>query len=91
MLLIKLKRNLPSEPCPITHSEHKRVDYIYDDEEELLSLQQSFQKMLEDKQEQIVEREDALRKIENDVLDINDIMRDLGTMIQAQVDTVGTY
>lgn len=88
-LLIKLRRNLPSQPCPITHSEHKRVDYIYDDQEELL-LQQSFQKTLEDKQGEIIEREDAIRKIESDVLDINDIMRDLGTMIESQGDTIGT-
>lgn len=90
MLLIKLRRNLPTEPCPITHSEHKRVDYIYDDQEELLSLQQSFQKTLEEKQCEIIEREDAIRKIENDVLDINEMMHDLGTMINAQGDTIGT-
>lgn len=89
VLLIKLKRNLPSEPCPITHSEHKRVDYIYEDEEELLSLQQTFQKTLEENLEEITEREDILHKLENDVKDINDIMRDLGTLIHSQGDTVG--
>lgn len=88
-MLIKLKRNLPSEPYPITHSEHKRLDYIYDDEEELLSLQQTFQKTLEEDLGKITEREDILYKLENDVIDINDIMRDLGTMINAQGDTVG--
>lgn len=88
VLLLKLKRNLPSEPCPITHSEHKRVDYIYDDEEELLSLQQTFQKTLEENLEEITEREDILHKLENDVKDVNDIMRDLGTLIHSQGDTV---
>lgn len=84
-----MKRNLPSKPCPITQSENKRVDYIYDDQEELLSLQQSFQKTLEEKQGEIIEREDAMRKIESDMLDINDIMRDLGTMIESQGDKLG--
>lgn len=89
VLFIKLRRNLPSEPYPITQSENKRVDYIYDDQEELLSLQQSFQKTLEEKQGDIIEREDAIRKIESDMLDINDIMRDLGTMIESQGDKLG--
>lgn len=80
---------MPSEPCPITHSEHKRVDYIYDDEEELLSLQQTFQKTLEEDLGVITEREDVLHKLENDVKDINEIMRDLGTMIYSQAENLG--
>lgn len=85
--MIKLKRKLPTEPYPIIHAEHRNVDYLYDDDEQVTS-QQSYQKTLGD-QEEIIEREDRILQIESDITDINDMMRDLANLTNYQGNAVG--
>lgn len=85
--MIKLKRNLPTEPYPITHTEHRSVDYLYDDDEQVTS-QQSYQTTLQD-QEEIIEREDRIHQIECSITDVNEMMHDLANLTHCQGNAVG--
>lgn len=86
---MKLQRNLPTVPCPITHTERRSVDYLYDDDEQVTS-KQSYQKTLQD-QGEIIEREDRFYQIENDITDINEIMRELGNLTTTHGDAIRNY
>jgi t-SNARE complex subunit (syntaxin) len=70
----------------------------YDDEEEQrlteeaerTAAQKSLQRELQFEQEMLLEREQRIRQIEGDVLDVNEIMRELGAMIHEQADTINS-
>lgn len=49
------------------------------------------QKNLQFEQSMLKEREQRVRQIEEDVLDVNQIMRELNTLINQQGETVGMY
>lgn len=40
-------------------------------------------------QDMLVEREARIKQIEADVLDVNEIMRELGSLVHAQTETIG--
>jgi len=46
---------------------------------------------LEFQQGLLLEREDRIKRIEGDVLDVNQIMRELAALVHQQGDTIGKY
>lgn len=60
---------------------------MYEDNDQTTS-QQSYQQTLED-QRVIIDREDQFLQIESDIMDINEIMRDLANLTNAQGNAVG--
>ena len=66
-----------------------------DDKSELVSneeaqiQEQVLQQNLEFEQGMLIEREERIRQIESDIVDINDIMKQLGTMVDEQREAVG--
>jgi hypothetical protein len=59
-----------------------------EDEQQLLSKQKMVAKDLEFEQGLLIEREQVIKQIENDILDVNQIMRELGAMVHLQSDTI---
>ncbi len=49
------------------------------------------QQQLEFEQGLLLEREDRVRQIESDIVDCNDIMRDLAVLVNEQAETVGKF
>jgi len=60
------------------------------DQQQQLHKQKLLQEHLEFEQGMIVEREQRVRQIEADVLDVNEIMRDLSTLISQQGEHIET-
>jgi t-SNARE complex subunit (syntaxin) len=58
--------------------------------EETQAQAQNLQETLEFEQGMLLEREDRIRQIESDIVDVNDIMRDLGTMVHGQGEAIDT-
>lgn len=46
---------------------------------------------LEFQQGLLLEREDRIKRIEGDILDVNQIMRELAALVHQQGDTIGRY
>lgn len=46
---------------------------------------------LEFQQGLLLEREDRIKRIEGDILDVNQIMRELAALVHQQGDTIGKY
>lgn len=40
-------------------------------------------------QDMLLERESRIQEIESDILDVNQIMRDLGSLVNLQAETIG--
>lgn len=53
--------------------------------------QKSLQQNLQFEQSMLKEREQRVRQIEDDVLDVNQIMRELGALINQQGENIGKY
>jgi len=73
-------------------------EYDDDDEEqrlteeaERIAAQKSLQRELQFEQEMLLEREQRIQQIEGDILDVNEIMRELGAMIHEQGDTISKW
>lgn len=68
-----------------------------DDKSELVNHEESqmqaqvLQQALEFEQGMLIEREERIRQIESDIVDVNDIMRQLGTMVDEQREAVGKF
>lgn len=60
------------------------------EEAERTAAQKSLQRELQFEQEMLLEREQRIRQIEGDILDVNEIMRELGAMIHEQGDTINS-
>lgn len=60
-----------------------------DEESEDQQRQLQISRELQFEQEMMVEREERVRQIEADVLDVNQIMRELGSLVHTQGDTIG--
>jgi len=58
------------------------------DSEETQAQAQRLQETLEFEQGLLVEREERIRQIESDIIDVNEIMRDLGSMVAVQGDAI---
>jgi hypothetical protein len=61
------------------------------EEAEKIAAQKSLQRELEFEQEMLLEREQRIRQIEGDILDVNEIMRELGAMVHEQGDTISKW
>lgn len=53
--------------------------------------QKQMQQSLQHEQSMLKERQQRVRQIEEDVLDVNQIMRELATLINQQTEAVGEY
>ncbi len=61
------------------------------DRQQQLQKQKMLRENLQFEQSLLVEREERVRKIEEDVLDVNEIMRDLATLINQQGEQIGKF
>lgn len=63
------------------------------DDEEDESEQKQIQHTREMKHEQdmLLEREERVKRIEDDILDINEIMRELASQVEQQTDAIGGF
>jgi hypothetical protein len=72
-------------------------EYNGDDEQRLIedaeqiAAQKSLQRELEFEQEMLLEREQRINQIESNILDVNEIMRELGAMVHEQGDIVSKW
>ncbi|XP_049956335.1 syntaxin-7 [Schistocerca serialis cubense] len=73
-----------------TTSYNEDTEQAFFEQQEKLAAQKNLQKNLEFETEMLLEREQTMRKIEEDVLDINEIMRELGAMVHEQGETIDT-
>lgn len=71
----------------VAHIEHE--DLSSQDEEAQKQAQLSRELAFE--QELMLDREARIRQIEADVLDVNQIMRELGSMVHQQGEVIGEY
>lgn len=58
--------------------------------QQLMQAQRNQQMQLQFEQEMLIERETRMREIEADVLDVNQIMRDLNVLVSQQGETIDT-
>jgi hypothetical protein len=61
------------------------------EEAEQIAAQKSLQRELEFEREMLLEREHRVQQIEADILDVNEIMRELGAMVHEQGDTISKW
>jgi t-SNARE complex subunit (syntaxin) len=61
------------------------------EEAEKIAAHRSLQRELEFEQEMLLEREQRIKQIESNILDVNEIMRDLGAMVHEQGDTISYW
>lgn len=72
-------------------------EYNDDDQEKLIeeaeqiATQKSLQREVEFEHEILLEREHRIHQIEADILDVNQIMRELGAMVYEQGDTISKW
>ncbi|XP_036358765.1 syntaxin-7 isoform X1 [Octopus sinensis] len=70
------------------------IDFEEDDQESLLQRQQreeqlmQQQEIIEEDTALILEREERIRQLEGDILDVNEIFRELGTLVHEQGDVI---
>jgi t-SNARE complex subunit (syntaxin) len=62
-----------------------------DEKARLIAKQKQAQRELNFEREMMLERERRIKQIEEDVLDVNEIMRELGTMVHDQGEVVGEF
>jgi len=88
----KMKTRLLSRQTLGTTSEYDDDDdeQRLTEEAERIAAQKSLQRELQFEQEMLLEREQRIRQIEGDILDVNEIMRELGAMIHEQGDTINS-
>ncbi|XP_066592834.1 syntaxin-12 [Prorops nasuta] len=73
--------NLPDDS---DEAEHQRLLQVHEDEH------RGTQRTLEFQHGLFIEREDRIRQIEGDILDVNQIMRDLATLVYQQGDNINS-
>jgi len=61
------------------------------DSEAAQQAQQQLQQQIEFEQGMLLERENRIRQIETDILDVNDIMKELATLVHEQGAVVGNW
>ncbi|KAK7874231.1 hypothetical protein R5R35_006271 [Gryllus longicercus] len=59
-------------------------------EQETIAAQKTLQNELQFEQEMLLEREQRIKQIEDDILDVNEIMRELGSMVHEQGETINS-
>lgn len=83
----KMKINLLNKSLSRTYSEDEENKFL--EEQETVMKQKALQSNIEFENEMLLEREQNIRKIEVDILDVNQIMRDLSALVHEQAETVG--
>jgi hypothetical protein len=89
-----MKTRLLSRQTPGITSEYNDDEVDGDEEHRLteeaekIAAQKSLQRELEFEQEMLLEREQRIQQIEGDILDVNEIMRELGAMIHEQGENI---
>jgi len=73
---------------PLPEEDYEQEDQV-EETARLIAQQRQVKRELEHEQEMVLERERRIRQIEEDVLDVNEIMRELGTMVHDQGEVVG--
>ncbi|GFG29252.1 hypothetical protein Cfor_09761 [Coptotermes formosanus] len=92
----KMKTRLLSRQTPGITSEYNDDEVDGDEEHRLteeaekIAAQKSLQRELEFEQEMLLEREQRIQQIEGDILDVNEIMRELGAMIHEQGENINS-
>ncbi|RZF38078.1 hypothetical protein LSTR_LSTR006477 [Laodelphax striatellus] len=81
---------LPSELALIDDSNRQFDDYSDDAQKTLMRNRQSEIRDLEFEQGMIQEREQRVRRIENDIIDVNQIMRELGSVVYQQAESINS-
>lgn len=70
-------------------------EYVQDDNLEekaqLIAKQKQQQRELDFEREMMLERERRIKQIEEDVLDVNEIMRELGSMVHDQGEVISEF
>lgn len=61
------------------------------DRQQQMQRQKMLRENLDFEQSMLVEREQRMQQIEADVLDVNEIMRDLATLINVQGEQIGEF
>jgi hypothetical protein len=61
------------------------------EEAEQIAAQKSLQRELEFEREMLLEREQRIQQIESNILDVNEIMRELGAMVHEQGDIISKW
>lgn len=61
------------------------------EEAEQIAAQKSLQRELEFEQGMLLEREQRIKQIESNILDVNEIMRELGAMVYEQGDIISKW
>jgi hypothetical protein len=75
---------------PSYEEEYEQGDDL-DEKARLIAKQKQAQRELDFEREMMLERERRIKQIEEDVLDVNEIMRELGTMVHDQGEVVGEF
>lgn len=73
---------------PSYEEEYEQGDDL-DEKARLIAKQKQERRELDFEREMMLERERRIKQIEEDVLDVNEIMRELGTMVHDQGEVVG--
>ncbi|XP_059622461.1 syntaxin-12 [Phlebotomus argentipes] len=71
-------------------SQHDDLEASAQETQQLMQAQRTQQQQLQLEQDLVLERESRMRQIEADVLDVNQIMRDLNVMVSQQGETIDT-
>ena len=83
-----MKIRLLARQTSVTPSENDDDQERLIKEAEQLAAQKSLQRELEFEQDMLLDREQRIRQIEGDILDVNEIMRELGAMVYEQGDAI---
>lgn len=89
-IVAKMKTTLPpvSRTTSLIGETEDQSEFLIDEEAQR-QAQVQLQQELEFEQGLLIEREEKIRQIESDILDVNQIMKELGTMVQEQGEAVG--
>jgi t-SNARE domain-containing protein 1 len=76
---------------PVLMEEEERQDTELEEQQRLLAKQRQLQREMEFEHGMLQERERRMRQIEEDILDVNEIMRELSVMVHDQGESISKY
>lgn len=88
-IVAKMKTTTPTNSGFLESSEDQKQSLV--DAEATQQAQLQYQRHLEFEHGLLIERENRVRQIEADIVDVNDIMRELATLVVEQGAVVGEY
>lgn len=78
-------------PNQSVSSAEETIQNDIDDQARLLQAQRQIQNEQEFERDMLLEREARVKQIEADVLDVNQIMRELSALVHTQGEAIGLY